>query len=473
MLIKHLPLIALLLISQSVFSLPLREQESNKAKQDLIDLNFFHNGRGMLAPPNFPPFKLDSSLGSIAVDLLKKHLRENYGILTDENKILGVSQQSYKGVNATVIGCAACHVGRAAGITIPGLGNKNFDVYALGQLFRKNFDTIENGEELFGKGDKEVRKSMFQNFKTFMTNLSDPNLNNSTQGLVPTGIIRKWFYDDAQVPMDTTDPGQVKIPSFWGYAEKRKVGSFADGFGNGVLGGWAIAVELVAGQTVENVKQFTHKIEVAEEALGKILPPKYPFSIDKNLAQTGEGKFVQNCASCHGTYSRDQDKLPLFEAPRWVPIEVVKTDQGRLQGLTPLFTHLVDNNPLKEIIQRTELGGRGFFAPRLLGIWSRFPYLHNGSVPSIADLLNPPAQRPQVFSLKDASEKSRFDEKNLGLNVDKRYSVSKLTKLAKEGTRWVYDTKRDEAGNGGHYFSNFQNLTPDDKAAIIEYLKTL
>jgi hypothetical protein len=39
----------------------------------------------------------------------------------------------------------------------------------------------------------------------------------------------------------------------------------------------------------------------------------------------------------------------------------------------------------------------GYIAAFLDGIWLKAPYLHNGSVPSLRDLLEPAAQRPKVF----------------------------------------------------------------------------
>src|SRR3546814_12427589 len=39
----------------------------------------------------------------------------------------------------------------------------------------------------------------------------------------------------------------------------------------------------------------------------------------------------------------------------------------------------------------------GYNPPFLDGLWLRAPYLHNGSVPTLRDLLEPPAQRPMVF----------------------------------------------------------------------------
>ena len=39
----------------------------------------------------------------------------------------------------------------------------------------------------------------------------------------------------------------------------------------------------------------------------------------------------------------------------------------------------------------------GYAAAPLDGVWLRAPYLHNGSVPTLRDLLNAPAERPTSF----------------------------------------------------------------------------
>ena len=39
----------------------------------------------------------------------------------------------------------------------------------------------------------------------------------------------------------------------------------------------------------------------------------------------------------------------------------------------------------------------GYVAEPLDGLWLNGPYLHNGSVPTLRDLLEPPAQRPVTF----------------------------------------------------------------------------
>jgi hypothetical protein len=47
----------------------------------------------------------------------------------------------------------------------------------------------------------------------------------------------------------------------------------------------------------------------------------------------------------------------------------------------------------------------------LRGVWAAAPYLHNGSVPTLADLLKPPAQRPASFPVGPA-----YDMRNVGLS---------------------------------------------------------
>ena len=128
-------------------------------------------------------------------------------------------------------------------------------------------------------------------------------------------------------------------------------------------------------------------------------------------------------------------------------------------------------SPLSDIIQYNDRPP-GYFAPRLEGIWARFPYLHNASVPSILDLLNHPLKRPQLFSLKDAGKEYRFDPKSLGLT---KVSVKTLSRQLQKRRRprWIYNTRLIGQSNQGHYFKSFEKLTETHKRDLIEYLKTL
>ncbi|MCB0394961.1 MAG: hypothetical protein KDD25_10395, partial [Bdellovibrionales bacterium] len=101
----------------------------------------------------------------------------------------------------------------------------------------------------------------------------------------------------------------------------------------------------------------------------------------------------------------------------------------------------------------------------------RFPYLHNGSVASVRQLLTEPSDRMTAFSLKDAGEFERFDAENLGLTLPDEKGLKSLLKNGKKGKRDVYDTRRQGQSSEGHNF--FTTIPADQKDAIIEYLKTL
>jgi hypothetical protein len=97
-------------------------------------------------------------------------------------------------------------------------------------------------------------------------------------------------------------------------------------------------------------------------------------------------------------------------------------------------------------------------AVSLDGLWLRAPYLHNGSVPSLADLLEPTEQRPKQFWRGS----DVIDPVKVGF-------VSQGTEAARAGTR--YDTSLPGNGNAGHAYGTA--LAPELKRALLEYLKTL
>lgn len=439
-----------------------REELDQVAKEKFLKLHFFQDNRGMHVAPGLLSY-LKKEGESISVGWFENFFRNRWGFNVVNKSLVGVFALPYYEKEIGVLGCVACHSGKAAGVFVPGLGNKNIDSVQIGK------DAFKIQKLLAPKLSQGEYKEAAESAFAFAELLSQEDLGNLTQGLVPVSFIRAWFYKVAgqTMPKDSTR-GAVKVPSLWGYGEKRKHGQFSDGFGNGVLPGWAIAVELTAGQTPETVRKYLPKIEEAEELFSHFLPPKYPFAINKDLANAGKKIFLSQCAGCHGTYEKDKEGLPLFKAPLWLPYEVVQTDFDRLQSNTPAFYKLVEENPLKDILQATNLGA-GFFAPRLEGIWARFPYLHNGSVPTVWDLLKSPGQRPKYFSLKNSGDVERFDSTKLGLMDDE--SEFSLGIQCAAGRRNVYCTSRQGQSAQGHEFG--LGLSDLEKYSVIEYLKTL
>ena len=95
------------------------------------------------------------------------------------------------------------------------------------------------------------------------------------------------------------------------------------------------------------------------------------------------------------------------------------------------------------------------YAPRpLTAIWSTPPYLHNGSVPTLDDLLKPAAQRPKSFPLGH----QEYDPVKLGYTTDVAMPA------------FVFDTTQPGNSNAGHAYG--VDLKDDDRRALLEYLKT-
>src|SRR5205823_8913967 len=120
-------------------------------------------------------------------------------------------------------------------------------------------------------------------------------------------------------------------------------------------------------------------------------PPPFPGDrIAQARVEPGRALYQTYCAECH--------ELGAPRVGRVTPIAEVGTDRERLDSFTP------------QLVERMNTLGKGYdwqfshfhktdgYANSPLdGIWLRAPYLHNGSVPTLRDLLQPPAQRPVVF----------------------------------------------------------------------------
>ncbi|MBW8815145.1 MAG: hypothetical protein JF588_17130 [Caulobacterales bacterium] len=94
----------------------------------------------------------------------------------------------------------------------------------------------------------------------------------------------------------------------------------------------------------------------------------------------------------------------------------------------------------------------------LEGIWATAPYLHNGSVPTLYDLLLPVDERPVTFAMGTRA----FDPKKVGYDTDP----------AAPGNSFTFDTRIAGNSNKGHVYG-VDRLTPTERAELLEYLKGL
>ena len=107
----------------------------------------------------------------------------------------------------------------------------------------------------------------------------------------------------------------------------------------------------------------------------------------------------------------------------------------------------------------------GYVPPPLDGIWASAPYFHNGSVPTLWHVLHP-EKRPAVWKRTE----NGYDRKKIGLEVKTLESLPETVKRNDERRRY-FDTSIKGKNAGGHLFPD--ELSEDEKQAVLEYLKTL
>ena len=196
---------------------------------------------------------------------------------------------------------------------------------------------------------------------------------------------------------------------------------------------------------------FLAQIDWLKDYLRNKPPPKYPFALDGAKATAGKAIFDQQCATCHAS---DRTGTPL-------PLADVGTNRDRIDTWGKDFAVAANKVVGGMGIERKGLVEApliGYNVQYLDGIWLRAPYLHNGSVPTLRDLLEPVDRRPKVFY----RGYDLYDPVRGGF-------VSTGADAEREGTK--FDVSQRGSGNGGHTFG--VTLPDTDKDALVEYLKTL
>ena len=465
-----------ILASMSSYATQDRAKLHEKAQEIFTNWHFFEKGRGMTISPNLSRFmwmlgedRQDKSLNK--ADFVTRYISKKYGLVTRDDKLMGVFNVKYKQMDVGVLGCTACHSGKAAGIFVPGLGNKTIDTYAISR-------DLKRIQRVWGWGNRNPDyKKIHDTAMNFAEVTSDEKISSLTRGLVPDSTIKTFFYKDQGLdyPKDM-GRAQVKAPHLWGIKQKREHGVFNDGSLSGDSYAWIFGAELFASDSGEHLRAVLPKIKwLTDEVLGNLLPPKYPFEINSMQVQKGQKLFANNCMKCHGQHNRDEQGYPIYTAPKVIPKHIVQTDEQKLKAISSEFVSLVETSSLRDILSfKDENIQKGYFSPKLWGIWSRFPYMHNGSIPSLYQVMLPPSERSPIFSMEDAGEEYRFDKDNVGLNLFAKKELPRKLRLAKRGDRDIYYINREGQSNKGHYFEkSFSKLTHEDRLDLIEYLKTL
>jgi mono/diheme cytochrome c family protein len=221
-------------------------------------------------------------------------------------------------------------------------------------------------------------------------------------------------------------------------------------------------------------------------------PPKYPFPIDAARAAKGASVYARYCADCHGdSHFRDAKSKPTEF--KWLgkvtPLAELGTDPYRLRSYTWQFSEnqytlypasasatdiacdSPDDLPRGDYQFKCFRKSEGYSNQPLDGIWIKAPYLHNGSVPTMRDLLEPHERRPAKFY----RGYDVYDTTKLGFVHDVPVDTILVGGHKRTKQMSLYDTSPSFLGNSnwGHEGPAFgTELSDDEKDAIVEYMKT-
>lgn len=242
--------------------------------------------------------------------------------------------------------------------------------------------------------------------------------------------------------------GSTDMMAIWNQKAHEGFLRHSDGL-NSTLIEPVLSAALAAGATKKSLD--VEGLNRVNQWLLDLPPAKFPFAIDQTLAARGGEIYKSQCASCHAFGGTTTGKI--------VPIEEVKTDPHRMnhwpQSAADEFNDYADGYSWDF---RAFRSSRGYVALSLDGVWARAPYLHNGSVPTLADLLEPPENRPKVFY----RAYDVYDQERVGF-------ISSGPEAEREG--WRYDVSVTGNGNEGHLWGT--DLTAEEKRALVEFMKTL
>ena len=397
---------------------------------------------------------------------------ERFGLIFEAPGAKRPIGTSYRETQVGLVGlnCAACHAGTMRDSPssprriVLGMPAHQFDLQSYQRfIFACGKDARFTADNLLA----EIRKAnpAFSWFDgLFYRFLVIPR---TRQGIVEQSGKFSWF--DRRPPqgpgrVDTFNPykvlfnfdmskdegvGTADLPSLWNQRIREGLWLHWDG-NNNLVTERNKSAAIGAGASEDSLD--LDGMKRVEDWIWDLKPPSFPQErIDAARAASGSKLYQRACARCHAIGQSGLGQT--------VEISDIGTNAERLQSFTAelalKMNTLGAGKPWKfSHFRKTN----GYAAMPLDGVWLRAPYLHNGSVPTLRDLLKPPDLRPEVFW----RGYDVYDYNSVGF-------VCSGPEAERAGFR--YDTA--ERGNGrlGHAYGT--DLNPAEKDDLLEYLKTL
>lgn len=403
--------------------------------------------------------------------------------------------------------CAICHTSKImrfegdTGVVIYGMGSSSIDLVAFGDALKSSFLdeerlTMEAIEETYktkyqrGLGFiqkmgvrrwlKGVREALVASFPLRDAPFGGKDLRNAD--LFPSGPSRNQpMRESVRFLLNRTptpDGGSSKIPPLY-MQEHRKWAQF-----DGSLGDPQTRNSLAAlgvGANLENLRTagILRTIRETSSYVAKLPGPSYlevfkdlGVTINKQSAARGEEVYMQYCMDCHGR--PDPQSGSWIHGKRHnevVPVVELKTDPARVSFRyyremgDIIYGFFPQGHPLKPKKEDLRAGlpdhKKGYVNNPIESVFSRVPYLHNGSVLTLAELINLKPRRAVFYRGTNL-----YDPMDVGLVAPA---------LPDDQHYFKFDTKVYGNSNKGHDYPWTYKGPGWNKEALkdlLEYLKT-
>lgn len=413
---------------------------------------------------------------------------------------VGTSVRNVMGIDRIFLNCASCHSGQVnvngeARIYV-GMGSNLIDLLEFQKFFTEvALDPRFNGKDIVAEIEKhDLEKNILNRLALKLI-----GVNLIRDQLLQVRARLSYYHDQPEYgpgrfdtfspakallnwPFDKLDPaervGIASFPSVWLQEQRRGMQLHWDGNNQSLEErNRSAAFGTGANPTILD-RRYLRQVETW---LKDLEPPAFPGPIDAERAAAGEGIYARYCADCHGATGRDftGDKVGTV-----IPIAEIGTDRARLDNYT--YQLAVNQNQLYATFGKERFRHfrktNGYAAAPLDGVWLRAPYLHNGSVPTLAALLTPPEARPKNFwrgTVTYDLEKVGFVYQTPDLTkADRRHAFCHLS----DGTGSSFCGSKQPHNNGlcnagkclgnGNYGHRYgTELSAEQKLSLIEYLK--
>ncbi len=418
---------------------------------------------------------------------------------------MGFTIKKRNNVSAFTISCAQCHTSNLFGKSVIGLSNRfpkpnQFFVQVKDMFSKLPLATLKLTAD-YSKGQYKLLKNAKQKLK-FVGAKVPTNLGLDTSlAQVSLSLALRNKDSFASIPKRPKTQTYKKHPMqkliadskpmvWWNAKYKNKW--LADGSvvsGNPVLTN-ILWNEIGRGADLKKLESWiVDNKKIIDELTTAVFSSQAPKMIDfvgkdyfsdLDRLKAGQKLYIKTCARCHGIYEKGWDSnsnLPMSELIKTSNVIYSEHTDATEVGTDPerykSMKYLLPLNKLKisktnKINIKTKIG---YVPPPLVGIWARWPYLHNNSIPSLCELLTPAKNRSLEYMARPSED--------INTDFDLNCNGYPIAKQIDDKSPYYFNTSQTGLSNMGHDkgiildSKGKEILSKNDKTNLIYFLQTL